>query len=220
MNETIKLIIGNKNYSSWSLRPWLLLSAHNIPFEEIVVPLYTDQSAAELARYSAAGKVPVLHHGDVVIWDSLAICEYVSEQFLDGSGWPNDPVARAYARSYSAEMHSGFFAIRENLPMNCRASDRKVTLTDDINKEVSRLDHMWTELRNKYAAQGPWLLGKFSIADCMFAPVAIRFHTYNIQVSETAGQYMQQVLEYPKVQQWMAEGEEETEVIEGFEVGQ
>ncbi len=220
MNETPKLIIGNKNYSSWSLRPWLLLSAHNIPFEEIVVPLYTEYTARELAKYSAAGKVPVLHHADAVIWDSLAICEYISEQFLAGKGWPAAADARAYARSCSAEMHSGFYAIREFLPMNCRASNRHITRTDEIKKDVARLDQMWTELRSKYGAYGPWLFGDFSIADCMFAPVAIRFNTYQVKVSEVAEKYVKQVLAHHKVQQWMSEGAAETEVITGFEVGQ
>ncbi len=220
MNNTLKLVIGNKNYSSWSLRPWLLMSANNISFEEIRVPLYTEHSTQELAQYSAAGKVPVLHHEDLVIWDSLAICEYVSEQFLGGKGWPTDTKARALARSCCAEMHSGFYAIRELMPLNCRASGRTVMLTAELKKDIARLDELWSDLRKINADRGPWLFGDFSIADCMFAPVAIRFNTYQVSVSAASAAYVQTILKHPKVQQWMTEGAAENEVITGFEVGQ
>ncbi len=215
----MKLIIGNKNYSSWSLRAWLLLSVHDVPFDEVRVALSTQNTRSEIAKHTAAGKVPVLHDNDLVVWDSLAICEYISEQYLGGKGWPDDAKDRAKARSCSAEMHSGFFTIREKLPMNCRAVNRKVPITAGLETEISRIDSMWTELRTKYSASGPWLFGNFSIADCMFAPVVFRFRTYNVAVSKGSADYMRSVLAHPKVQLWQAQAEKEVETIESTEVG-
>ncbi|HEX7026144.1 MAG TPA: glutathione S-transferase family protein [Gammaproteobacteria bacterium] len=215
----MKLIIGNKNYSSWSLRPWLLLSAFDIPFEEVRVPLYIASTRAELAKYTDAGKVPVLHDKDIVVWDSLAICEYVSEQYLNGRGWPSDTAARAEARACCAEMHSGFFALRESMPMNCRASGRRVAMTPDLEKDIARIDGLWTELRKKYSAAGPWLFGAFSIADCMFAPVAFRFNTYRTEMPEACGRYVKQILQHPKVTQWLVDAVKEPETIASSEVG-
>ncbi len=215
----MKLVIGNKNYSSWSLRAWLLLAANDVSFEEVRIALSTEKTSSDIAKYSATGKVPVLHDDDLVVWDSLAICEYVSERYLDGRGWPADLKDRAQARSCCAEMHSGFFTIREQMPMNCRALDRKVPLTPELKKEISRIDSLWTGLRTKYAALGPWLFGNFSIADCMFAPVVFRFRTYNVVVSESSSEYMKNVLENQKVQQWLAQAEKEQETIDVAEVG-
>jgi glutathione S-transferase len=215
----MKLIIGNKNYSSWSLRAWLLLSVNDIPFDEVRVALSTKNTRSEIAKHTAAGKVPVLHDNGLVVWDSLAICEYVSEQYLGGKGWPADAKDRAQARSCAAEMHSGFFTIREKLPMNCRAVDRKVPITADIEKEITRIDSMWAGLRAKYSASGPWLFGKFSIADCMFAPMVFRFRTYNVAVSESSTDYMKNVLENPKAQLWLEQARKEVEIIESTEVG-
>ena len=173
----MKLVIGNKNYSSWSLRAWLLLAFHKVPFEEIRIPLRQESTRAAIARYTKAGKVPVLQDGELTIWDSLAICEYVSEQYLGGGGWPNTVQARAQARSCSAEMHSGFQEIRTHLPMNCRAVDRRIRLTPAIEKELARIDQIWSECRAEYATDGLWLFGVFSIAVCMFVPVGFAFHT-------------------------------------------
>jgi glutathione S-transferase len=215
----MKLIIGNKNYSSWSLRAWLLLSVNDIPFDEVRVTLSTENTRSEIAKHTAAGKVPVLHDNDLVVWDSLAICEYISEQYLGGKGWPADAKDRAQARSCAAEMHSGFFTIREKLPMNCRAVDRHVPISADLEKEISRIDSMWTELRTKFSASGQWLFGEFSIADCMFAPVVFRFRTYNVAVSEISAYYMKNVLAHPKVQLWLDQAQKEVETIESTEVG-
>jgi glutathione S-transferase len=215
----MKLIIGNKNYSSWSLRPWLLLSAFDVPFDEIRIPLYTKDTHAILAKYTGAGKVPVLHDQDIIVWDSLAICEYVSEQYLDGRGWPANVAARAEARSCCAEMHSGFFTLREYMPMNCRANNRRVKMTPDLEKDIARIDALWAGLRKKYASDGPWLFGGFSIADCMFAPVAFRFNTYRTEMPEACGRYVKQVLQHPKVTQWLADAVKEPETIENSEVG-
>lgn len=215
----IKLVIGNKNYSSWSLRPWLLLSAFDIPFEEIRIPLFTQDTRSELAKYTRAGKVPVLHDGGIIVWDSLAICEYVSERYLAGKGWPSDSKARAEARSCCAEMHSGFFTLREKMPMNCRAAGRRVDMTPDLKKDIARIDNLWSDSREEYSASGPWLFGTFSIADCMFAPVVFRFNTYSPEVSATSRKYMKHVLSHPNVMQWLEQAVKEPEVIESSEVG-
>lgn len=215
----MKLIIGNKNYSSWSLRAWLLPSVNDIPFDEIRISLSRDSSEAEIARYSDAGRVPVLHDNGLVVWDSLAICEYISEKYLAGRGWPADQKERAQARSYCAEMHSGFLTLRQALPMNCRAAGRKVVVTEDLQEEISRIDNIWSSLRAGYQDRGPWLFGDFSIADCMFAPVVFRFHTYGVSVSERSREYMAGVLANPKVQLWLNQAKGEVEVIEDEETG-
>lgn len=215
----MKLIIGNRNYSSWSLRPWLLLAAHGIPFEEIRIPLYQAGSREALSAYTDAGKVPVLHDGDTVVWDSLAICEYVSEQYLGGRGWPADAGARAEARSCSAEMHSGFFEIRAGLPMNCRAAGRRVASTPALQAEIDRVDAMWSGLRRRFADLGPWLFGEFSIADCMFAPVASRFRTYGVEVSDAGAAYKAHVLGSREMVLWYERAAAESEILETSEVG-
>ncbi|NVK40695.1 MAG: glutathione S-transferase family protein [Oceanospirillaceae bacterium] len=215
----MKLIIGNKNYSSWSLRPWLLLSVHGIPFEEERIALDLPDSRERIARYNDAGKVPVLLDGDLTIWDSLAICEYVSERYLDGKGWPVSVPVRAEARACSAEMHSGFPEVRNRLPMNCRAIARQVELTAPLQRETARIDGIWSGCRKRNAASGPWLFGDFSIADCMFAPVAFRFRTYGIELSPDAADYMQQLLETEAMRLWLVDAEAEVEIIDAEEVG-
>ena len=215
----MKLIIGNKNYSSWSLRAWLLLSVNKIPFDEIRISLSTEKTPSEIAKYSSSGKVPALQDNDLVIWDSLAICEYVSEQYLGGRGWPTDAKMRAEARSCSAEMHSGFFTIRGKMPMNCRASDRSVPISDDLQREILRVDSLWSSLIEKNSKSGPWLFGEFSIADCMFAPVVFRFSTYNVSVSDYSRKYMENVLANSAVQHWLEKAKNEIETINAEEVG-
>lgn len=215
----MQLIIGNKNYSSWSLRAWLLLSAYDVPFEEVRIALCKKTTRDEIDKHTKAGKVPVLHDSNLVIWDSLAICEYVSEKFLNGKGWPKAINDRALARACCAEMHSGFFTLRGEMPMNCRAEKRKVTISENLAKEISRVDSLWSELRETFADQGPWLFGTFSIADCMFAPVVFRFNTYNVAVSASSRQYMDSVLAHPKVQLWRDQAKSETETIKSEEVG-
>lgn len=215
----MKLIIGNKNYSSWSLRPWLLMAANDLPFEEARIALDQPDTKQKIQQYSAAGKVPVLIDDDVTVWDSLTICEYLSEQHLNGRGWPADVTARAEARAVSAEMHSGFPAIRGQMPMNCRATGRKVPMTPELEKDIARVDSLWSGCRARFSAKGPWLFGDFSIADCMFAPVASRFATYDVSLSEPAKQYQQQVLNHDKMQLWIRGGQAETEVVEADEAG-
>lgn len=209
----MKLVIGNKNYSSWSLRAWLLLAAYDINFEEIRVPLSKPETKSELQKYSAAARVPVLLDDETCVWDSLAICEYISEQYLDGRGWPTDPLTRAEARSCCAEMHSGFFLLREKMPMNCRARNLVVEISTELQKGIQRIDTMWTGLRERYNASGSYLFGEFSIADCMFAPVVFRFNSYNANVSARSKTYMETLLKHEKVAAWLQAARAEKEII-------
>lgn len=216
----MKLVIGNKNYSSWSLRAWLLLKEAGLDFEEYRVPLDLPSTAAEISRYSPAGKVPVLVLGDEVIWDTLAIAETVAERWPETKLWPEDEVARAQARCISAEMHSGFSSLRELMPMNCRAMGRKVTLVDSLTADIDRIFAIWADCHRRYGDDGHWLFGRFSVADAMFAPVVLRFRTYCINLPEAASAYPRRLLESPALQSWLADSESETEVIEGDEAGQ
>ena len=216
----MKLVIGNKNYSSWSLRSWLLLKEAGIDFEEHRILMDTDEFAAEVARFSPAGFVPVLLIEDRAVWDTLAIAETVAEMYPDKGLWPGDPVARAHARSISAEMHSGFAALREAMPMNCRAMGRKVTLSDEVAADIDRIFAIWTDCHHRYGGDGNWLFGDFSIADAMFAPVVLRFRTYGINLSASASVYPARLLESEAMQDWLLESESETEVISREETGQ
>lgn len=215
----MKLVIGNKNYSSWSLRPWLLLSHFNVPFEEIQVSLGVENLSEQLRQYSPSCRVPVLIGDTTTVWDSLAICEYVSEKYLAGKGWPQDEAMRARARSVSAEMHSSFMALRGEMPMNCRAR-RKVSPSTQAQKDIDRIDALWSECLARPSDLGPWLFGSFSIADCMFAPVVLRFKTYGTPVSEASLRYMQTMLISEHLQAWIGSGKSETEVLPGNEVGE
>ncbi|SBS25692.1 Glutathione S-transferase YfcF [Marinomonas spartinae] len=215
----MKLIIANKNYSSWSLRGWMALKAFNIPFEEIKLSLSTEAFYKELAQYTPIGKVPVLLDDDLSIWDSLAICEYINETYLDGKGWPTDKHLRARARSIVADMHSGFFGIRNEMPMNCRAK-RRVELSDQAKKEVDTLDRVWTELRQHNTPNGPYLFGEFSLADAFFAPVIFRFKTYGIELSDAARDYQQTMLAHPAMKSWLEDSVIETDIVEAGEAGE
>lgn len=215
----MKLIIGNKNYSSWSLRAWFMLSAFEVEFDEVKILLCRPETKAEILKHNKAGKVPALHDGDLMVWDSIAICEYISEKYLANKGWPEDLESRAIARACTAEMHSGFFSIREMLPMNCRANGRNVAATPELEVEIKRVDTLWAELRRRYGKDGEYLFGRLTIADCMFAPVVFRFLTYGIEVSEISRRYMETVLAHPKIAQWLKEASEEEDVIESVEVG-
>ena len=214
----LRLVIGNKNYSSWSMRPWLVLKHFGLEFEEIRIPLFTDTYEEELRQHSPTLRVPVLKDGDLVIWDSLAICEYVSEKFLQGTALPQDQVLRAQCRSYCAEMHSGFAVLRSQLPMNCRA--RRMLQTDaEIEAEVARIDTLWQQARNSHTAPEPYLFGAFSMADAFFAPVVMRFLTYGITVSAESADYMQVIVENAAVSQWLEEANSESEIIAAAELG-
>jgi len=210
----LKLVIGDKNISSWSLRPWILLRHLEIDFEEINLLLYTEEFAAEIHQYSPAGKVPVLLlEGGVSIWDSLAICEYASE-LAQGRGWPADPIARAQARSISAEMHSGFRAMRADWPMNATAR-LDVPLTPQAEIEVMRIDTVWQDCRDRHAGNGPWLFGRYSAADAMYAPVVLRFNTYHPALSPGSQSYLETALADLHLQSWIADAAREVEARKG-----
>lgn len=212
------LIIGNKNYSSWSLRPWLLLRHFDIDFEERRVALFTDTSDDTLEPYFSDFKVPILIDGERIVWDTLAILEYLSETRLDGAGWPTDVDARAFARSVSAEMHSSFAHLRDALPMNCRKRFSGIALSDEALREIERVKAIWRRCRNDFGATGDWLFGGFSIADAMYAPVALRFDGYAIPLEGVEKAYVDRMLAHPAIAEWMAAGSAETEIIEMDEI--
>ena len=212
------LYIGNKNYSSWSLRAWLILRESHIDFEERRILLDVETTAEELAALGAAMRIPVFEIGDERIWDSLAIAETVAERWPDKRLWPADQAARAHARSICAEMHSGFEALRNRMPMNCRAMGRKVTLTDELTADIDRVVEIWSDCFHRY--NGEWLFGNFSIADAMYAPVVLRLRTYGINLPESASHYPRRLLKSPAMQEWLSAAECEVEVIEQDEVGQ
>lgn len=212
----LKLVIGNKNYSSWSLRAWLHLRESRVSFEEIRIPLFSGPGWRDrLAEYTPAGLVPVIVDGDLSVWDSLAICEYVREKETGAVDWPSDLRARAHARSVSAEMHSGFLGIRNELPQNIRA--RRALEPSDLSEgcraEVGRIDQMWREARERYGSYGPWLFGQFSIADVMYAPVALRFVTYSIPLSSEAQHFVDQIQALDSIREWSLQSAEERESL-------
>lgn len=213
----LTLVIGNKNYSSWSLRPWLLLKQAGIPFTEIYIPLYVGDWRERVLKHSHSGKVPVLEHGAIKVWDSLAICEYLAEQFPEKQLWPADVAARAEARSVSAEMHSGFQALRQNMFMNIRRRLPARGRTPEVAADIERITTMWNDCRRRYAAGGPFLFGRFSIADAMYAPVALRFQTYEVAVDGAAGEYLRTLLALPALQEWIAAAHAEQESIPQYE---
>jgi len=195
---TLKLVIGNKNYSSWSMRPWLALRANNIPFEEIFIPLYT--GAADKQRildFSRSGKVPILVDGDVAVWDSLAIIEYIAERFPEKGLWPEHPAHRAHARSVSAEMHSGFAALRNECGMNLHRPIGAIELSAEARANIARVEEIWGECRDRYGQSGPFLFGNFGAADAMFAPIVSRLHTYAVPVGAAARSYMNAMTALP-----------------------
>lgn len=211
------LVIGNKNYSSWSLRAWLMLKHAGINFDEMRISLFVAGYKEKLLSISPAGKVPVYSEGDLLVWDTLAIGEYLYETHL--ALWPADKAARARARSVSAEMHSGFIPLRKAMPMNIRAHGRKVASSPELEADIMRIKNIWRELRTQYAEAGPWLFGQYSIADAMFAPVAFRFLTYGVTERGAVDDYVQTVARDPLVQEWLQAAELEQEVVAASEVG-
>ena len=215
-----KLIIGNKNYSSWSLRAWFLLREADIDFDEHRIPLDTEDTARQIAEFSPSGRVPVLLLDNLAVWDTLAIAETLAERWPDRKLWPDDAAARAHARSISAEMHAGFATLRSQMPMNCRAMGRRVALPDELTHDIDRIFEIWSDCYRRYGGNGPWLFGEFSIADAMYAPVVLRLRTYGINLPESARHYANRVLQSEAMQEWLLACETETEVIEQEEVGQ
>ncbi len=216
----LKLFIGNKTYSSWSLRGWLAAKQSGLPFEEIVVPLYDadwDRRREGDEFAPSSGKVPILWDGDIVVWDSLAIVEYLNEKSGGDKFWPQDEPARAMARSMSAEMHSGFANLRRKHSMNIRQVYAPAPLDPDVEKEVARLMEVWAQARARYGGTGDFLFGEFGATDIMFAPVVTRLVTYSIPVARFAVPYMDAVLQHPFLQDWIAAAQEEEWVIKKFE---
>jgi glutathione S-transferase len=212
---SLKLVIGNKNYSSWSLRGWLALAQADLEFEEIRVPLSRPESKEQILRYSPTGKVPCLIDDGLTIFDSLAICEYVNERYADGRLWPRDPGARARARAVAAEMHSGFAPLRTHMSMDIRARfperGAAAQQRDDVAADIARIKAVWTEC---LAAGGPLLFGEFSIADAFYAPVVTRFATYAVALPGPLAAYSDRVIALPSMQRWIAAARTEVETIE------
>ncbi|MEO9654006.1 glutathione S-transferase family protein [Marinomonas sp.] len=215
----MQLIIANKNYSSWSLRGWLALKAFNVPFDEIQLSLETEEFYQTLAQHTNVGKVPVLIDNDLTVWDSLAICEYVNEAYLQGKGWPADKNKRAVARSIVAEMHSGLLAIRNEMPMNCRAT-RRIEPTESALQEIAHVDGMWSKLRAENSKEGDYLFGDFSLADVFFSPLIFRFMTYRVVVSDSVKAYMDTMFSHPAMQEWYQAALSETEIVASDEAGE
>lgn len=211
------LYIGNKNYSSWSLRPWLLLTHFGIDFEERLLWLDTPEFAVEAAKASSSRRVPVLHHQERVVWDSLAICEYANETWLGGRGWPHDPGLRALARSAASEMHSSFGALRTQLPMNCERAPSTYRWNADAQADIDRVQAVWAQLRETSAGQGEFLCGEFGIVDAMFAPVVIRFRGYGPDILDTSRAYMDAMLALPALQAWIDAGVAEPHRLAKYE---
>lgn len=216
------LVIGNKCHSSWSLRPWILMRQLGVPFDEVLVPftdpIDTPEWKAQVRKYSPAGKVPALVDGDVAVWDSLAIIEYVAEMRSDLPVWPRDRAARAMARSISAEMHSGFGALRSACPMNLGKRYGEKDRGAAVARDVARITEIWRAARERYGTEGPFLFGQFGAADAMYAPVVTRFDTYSIPVDPVSRAYMEALLGSEAFQEWRAAALAETWIVPEDEV--
>jgi glutathione S-transferase len=200
----LKLIIGNKNYSSWSLRPWIAMKVAGIAFEEEVISLSATDFKARVGKVSGTGKVPALVDGDVRVWESLAILEYLAEKYPRARLWPSDPAPRALARAIAAEMHAGFSPLRRHLPMNMWRPVMPRQLTPEVKANVRRIEEIWIDCRTRYGTGGPFLFGPFGAADAMYAPVVARLHTYAVEVAEAARAYMDAVMALPAWGEWRA----------------
>jgi glutathione S-transferase len=208
----MKLVIGDKNYSSWSMRPWLLLTHFGIPFEEVLIELDEPATKAAILTYSASGKVPCLVSDDgFAVWDSLAIAETLADRYPQHALWPREPNARARARSISAEMHSGFGALRNAMPMNIRLTRPGVGTEPEVLADIARIDTLWRECLA--ASGGPFLFGEFCIADAMYAPVAMRFNSYQPKLSPETAAYVQRVTASPAVAAWIEAARRETHIV-------
>lgn len=214
----LHLVIGNKNYSSWSMRPWMALSMAGIPFREMVIPLDLPETAALIAQHSKAGRVPVLHHGRQTVWESLAIMEYLAELFPEKHLWPKALAARAIARAVANEMHAGFGALRNACPMNLRRPKKPVAMSEAVLKDVARIELIWRECRAKFGKGGKFLFGRFSIADAMYAPVVSRFETYDVSVSEDTRAYMHTIMNTEAFAAWREAALKEPWVVPADEV--
>jgi glutathione S-transferase len=215
--DELLLTIGNKNYSSWSLRPWILMKHLGLTFDERLMTLDTPEFARDIVSASPTRRVPFLKHGALLVWDSLAICEYACE--LAGSGWPADRSARAVARSVCAEMHSGFSILRSQWPMNARAEGRHTAPNPERSADIARIEDLWADCRARFGAGGPWLFGDYSAADAMFAPVVLRFRTYGPRLRDSSAAYVATVLADPHMRDWLTSATAESWIIESSEIG-
>ncbi|WP_050467805.1 glutathione S-transferase family protein [Herbaspirillum chlorophenolicum] len=206
------LVIGNKNYSSWSMRPWVVMTAFDIPFKEVRVLLDQPDTVSEIARYTGSGRVPVLLDGDIAIWDSLSICEYLAEQFPDRSLWPGRTDARAIARSISAEMHSGFMGLRSAMSMDIRGRYPGQGRTPEAQADIGRVCEIWEECLSQFGHH-EFLFGDFSIADAFYAPVVMRFTSYQVPLAPALQAYADRVKAHPAVARWIAEALAEKEIL-------
>ena len=209
----LTLVIGNKNYSSWSMRPWVLMKQLGIPFEEKKLRFHSSEWDAQIERWSPSRLVPVLWNGDQVVWDTLAIAEALHELFPDKGVWPKDAVARAFARSASAEMHSGYRDLRGAMPMNIRASHPGKGMNPAVQANIDRIEKLWKEARARFGSGGPFLFGAFCAADAMFAPVTTRFRTYGVRLSTESQRYCDAVLAAPGVRAWVDDAMKEKEFV-------
>lgn len=218
---TLKLVIGNKAYSSWSMRPWLLMRAFELPFDEVVVPLRTPETTGRIKAFSPAAKVPILIDGEITVWDSLAIIEHLAETRPTLPVWPRDREARGLARSLAAEMHAGFSPLRRAFPMNMRRTPRALPLDPETASEVAanvaRIESAWADARQRFGAGGPFLFGPFSAADAMFAPIVNRFEVYAVPVGAPTRAYMDAIKSLPAWQDWQAGADAEGWHVEAFD---
>ena len=212
-----RLVIGNKNYSSWSLRPWLYLRRHHLDFQELRLPLDSDEFQREIRALSPSGRVPVLHDGELVVWDSLAILEYLAEQHPETAGWPAEASVRAHARSVAAEMHAGFADLRSELPMNCRRRSPPPALSALARRDIERVQTIWRHARERYGDGGDFLFGPFGIADAMYAPVASRFVSYGIQLDAVCRAYVDAIFALSAMQDWLNDAAGEVESLAKYE---
>ncbi len=213
---SLTLVIGNKNYSSWSLRPWLAMKQMGLEFTEIRLPLYQVGSSAEVRRYSPAAKVPVLLHNDITVWDSLAILDYLIEQFPVLPWLPTVAKPRAIARSICAEMHSSFADLRQHMPMNIRTHTLRSEVIPSVQADITRITTIWHECRETFGSGGDFLFGAFTIADAMYAPVVSRFITYGVQLDSVCSTYAEAILSLSAMQHWIAAAKSEAETIESY----
>jgi len=214
---SLTLIIGNKNYSSWSFRPWIAMKVAGIAFEEKVVPLYEPGSREQILQYSPAGKVPVLVDGDQRIWESLAILEYLAEKFPKQKLWPDDPHVRAHARIVATEMHAGFQPLRKSCPMNLWLPVKSRPQSEEVMANVRRIEFLWADCRARFGQGGPFLFGFFGAADAMYAPVVARLHSYGLKVSEEARNYMDAVMALPAWAEWRTAALKESWILKDDE---
>jgi glutathione S-transferase len=211
------LIIGNRNYSSWSLRAWLALEATGVAFDEVVVPLGTPETEAEIRRWSPTARVPAFRDGEILLWDSLAICEHLAENHPGAALWPSDPLARATARSVTAEMHSGFVPLRKQMPMNLRANYPGEGRSEGVDEDIARITEIWTDCRSRFGGGGDLLFGRFTIADAFYAPIVSRFRTYGVTLEGAAGDYMKAVWALPAMQDWADEARAEPLSVDRYD---